>query len=802
MRRVLAECDRFAAGVYDPVCGASSSGGRIAGALSVAKAGRHAALVLCLAVATVSSEGQFGAGVAAAQASDSAAALRRAEAPVEGLTRRNNDSVALALSGTRSAKAGSVAEVVLHGFEFDGNTVDSNKLHFKRISSSAVEITSIAYSLGEWRFQVRDQGSYFGLGEHFDTLNHAHTFVRNASQDNGGSKGSSTYKPMPFFMSTSGYGLWVDTTAEATFDMNVSALTDITVTVPAERLRVVLFSDSEFPKMLEQFTALTQRAILPPPWAFAPWMGRDYHQSEIEVQQDVEKTRALKLPASVIVIDSPWATAYNSYKFNPKQFADTPAMVKRIHEAGYKLVLWHTPWINSNSDAPGERGFAGKLQEHAENYDAAAAAGYFVKRPDGAPYVGRWWKGEGSLIDFTNPAAKAWWQDQVRKVIHLDGGAGADGFKDDDAEGSFEGDVRFADGSSPEVMRNRYAVLYNNAIEELIQKDLKGNGVLFARSVTAGANGIGFLWGGDNESSFSQENGLPTVVLAGLNAGLSGMPLWTADLGGYLNKLVAPDPVLEARWTEYAAFSPTMEILSQANTLPWDWDRATGGTRALDIYRKYAVLHMSLFPYRYAAAEEASKTGMPPMRALALMYQDDASARTVKDEYMFGPDLLVAPVVDENTRRVVYLPEGQWVDYWTGAPVAGRRTIVVEAPLDVLPLFVRAGAVLPKIPEDVMTLVPEKESGNKTVKSIDNRRVYEMTGTGSGEGAMVDFEGRRLVRRARALKISGDPARVTVRWRFADVKSVTVNGSGLKVAVKDGVSSVEFDHLSESEVTW
>ena len=422
------------------------------------------------------------------------ASHRLAETPVEGVMRRDSATIAAAIPGAQPASNAVVSELLLHAFEFDGNPVDTAKLHFKRISPTAVEITSVAYSLGEWRFLVRDQGSYYGLGEHFDTLNRAHTIVKNASQDNGGPKGSSTYKPMPFFMSTSGYGLWVDTTAEAAFDMNVSALNDIGITVPAEKLRIVLFTGPEFPKILEQFTALTERAILPPFWAFAPWMGRDFHQNEAQVQEDVEKTRSLNLPASVIVIDSPWTTSYNSYKFNPKQFADAPAMVKRIHDAGYKLVLWHTSWINTKSDPPKEKGFGGKLSEHAENYDEAASHGYFVKRADGTPYVGRWWKGEGSLVDFTNPAARSWWQDQVRQAIHLNGGAGADGFKDDDAEGSFQGDVRFADGSSPEVMRNRYGVLYNNAMEELIQKDLKGNGVLFARSVTAGANGIGFLW--------------------------------------------------------------------------------------------------------------------------------------------------------------------------------------------------------------------------------------------------------------------------------------------------------------------
>ena len=541
--------------------------------------------------------------------------------------------------------------------------------------------------------------------------------------------------------------------------------------------------------------------------------------------EDVEKKRAQGVPAGVILIDSPWSTSYNSYKFNPKQFADAPGMVKAVHSAGYKLVLWHTPWTNSKSDTPWEAGFADKMTAHAENYDEAAALGYFVKRPDGKPYVARWWKGEGSMIDFTNPHAKAWWQDQVRVAIR----AGADGFKDDDGEGSFQGEVKFADGTDPELMRNRYAVLYNNAIEELIAKDLKGNGVLFARSVTQGANGVGFLWAGDQDSNFSVENGLPSAVTAGLNAGMSGMPLWTADLGGYMKGGRAPDVAVNLRGTEFAAFSPTMEILSQWNLEPWRWDEAaaggSGGSVALDTYRKYAVLHMSLFPYRYAAAQVAAKTGMPILRALPLLYQNDAKARQARHEYMFGPEFLVAPVVDENTRRPVYLPAGSWVDYWTGATLAGGRTVVVDAPLDVVPVYVRAGAVIPKIPEDVMTLVPAAESGNNAVKTMDERRVYEViAGGGEGETTVTDFEGRVLKRTARSLTIglpsspapatsaSGAPgdnrseggkaAHVIVRLRYERAKGVTVNGAPAKVQQVGDASVVEFDLATESVVAW
>ena len=514
-------------------------------------------------------------------------------------------------------------------------------------------------------------------------------------------------------MSTTGYGLWVDTTGEATFDMNASDRDEIVVDVTAAKLRIVLFTGPEFPGILERFTGLAGRAVVPPYWAFAPWKARDYHQNEAQVAEDVDKKRELGLPASVILIDSPWATTYNDYKFNPeavrRRAGDGEAHPRRGLQAG--AVAYAVDQCEE-SDPPKEVGFEGKIAPLAENYQEAADQGLFVKNRDGSPYVGRWWKGEGSLIDFTNPKAKQWWQDQVRQAI----AAGADGFKDDDGEGSFLGDVKFADGTDARLMRNRYAVLYNNAMEELIQKDLKGNGVLFARSVTVGANGIGFLWGGDNEASFSPLNGLPTVVTAGLGAGLSGMPLWTADLGGYEATATTPDARLLERWTEYAAFSPVMEVMSSANIGPWDFDAngPPGSHEALDVYRKYAVLHMSLFPYRYAAAQEAAKTGMPMMRALALLYQDDARARAAKDEYLFGPDLLVAPVIDEGTQRAVYLPAGEWVDYWTGAEVAGGKVVVADAPLDTIPVWARAGAV-----------IAEDSRGRDDAGAAEGEREYE-----------------------------------------------------------------------------
>jgi alpha-D-xyloside xylohydrolase len=210
---------------------------------------------------------------------------------------------------------------------------------------------------------------------------------------------------------------------------------------------------------------------------------------------------------------------------------------------------------------------------------------------------------------------------------------------------------------------------------------------------------------------------------------------------------------------------------------------------------------MSLFPYRYAAAQDAAKTGMPLMRALVLQNQNDEQARTIKDEYMLGPDFLVAPVVDAGTQRAVYLPKGEWVDYWSGAAASGGKTVVVDAPIDKLPLYVRDGAVIAKIPEDVMTLVLQSESGNKHVKTLDDRRVYEVYV--GGDNAVTDFEGRALKRSGSSLTITGDTAaRVTVRWRFGAVKSVTVNGAAVNVQTGASGAFVEFEHAKSSEVKW
>lgn len=196
----------------------------------------------------------------------------------DGLVRKDAGTLALALPGKHMSPAVDPGpNLELEGFEFEGTSVPTSRLELRELSPGVYEVTSSARKVGSWRFHVRDTGNYYGLGERFNALNHSHTVIRNVSTDNGHAKGSGTYKAMPFYMSTTGYGLWVDTTADATFDMNASSEKDVIVGVAAEKLRIVLFTGPEFPKILDHFTALAGRAILPPYWAFAPWISRDFH---------------------------------------------------------------------------------------------------------------------------------------------------------------------------------------------------------------------------------------------------------------------------------------------------------------------------------------------------------------------------------------------------------------------------------------------------------------------------------------------------------------------------------------------
>lgn len=632
------------------------------------------------------------------------------------------------------------------------------------------------------RLLSTDSTEYYGTGERFNALNQRGYILPMSADDRIGNKGVGSHKPVPFVMSSNGFGVWLDTFTPSVFDLSGSERFGTSLRVPERRLRAVFLGGPSLAETLQAFTGLTGRPPVPPPWAFGLWKSRDVHHNRDSVLVDVENHRDLDVPASVLVIDSPWAVGYNDFQVNDVQFEDPESMFERVDALGFALCLWLTPYVNVENvqDAPG-------LQPTTSTFRQASAADYLAGDGMGGVALTEWWKGTGGLVDFTNPAAVDWWHGQLDRARWT----GVRAFKVDGGEGHYvPDDAVFADGTPADAMRNRYAALYDSTMQAYVDERLGGDGVLLTRPGYTGTQRYPFDWAGDNRANFSVEDGLPSVLVAGQNAAFSGISLWGHDIAGYVG---TPTPELFARWAQVGAFSPLMQVHMTSNLGPWDF-----GPEVLDIFRRYARLRTTLFPYLYDAVHEASRTGMPIVRPLALVFEGDDRAARERNQYLFGPDLLVAPVVTRGTQRVVYFPEGAWVDWWTGETVVGPEERVVDAPLGVLPLYARAGAVLPALPDDVDTLVEHHDGLADGVQGLDDRRVLLVMPGAGGETDTYDGLAATLRQSSgrTTLTVSAEDERpVEVRLRFRDV-DVDAGGAAVRYDAERDQTVVDLPALS------
>lgn len=638
--------------------------------------------------------------------------------------------------------------------------------------------------LHDFEAKLNDNSRYYGGGERFNALNQKGRALWMASSDHPEDKGLSTYKPVPFVMSSRGYGIWLDSTSPSTFDLNSSDREHVIVRDRARRMRLVFIAGPTPRELLSEFTRLTGRPPVPPAWAFAPWKSRDVHRNRSELLDDVRLSRKHGLPASVIVLDSPWETSYNDFRLNEQQFSNPDEMFAELKRQGFVPCFWLTPFINLTNviDIKGiDRG-------PARNYAEASKNGYLVRsgpsagKDAGSPLVVPWWKGTGALVDFTNPLAVEWWHAQMEPMAKW----GVAAIKCDDGESNFVTDAVFHDGSSAAEMKGRYAQLYLKAADEFLESVRPGDHALISRCGFTGTGRYPFGWAGDNHADFSFENGLPGVIIAAQNASLSGLPMWGSDIAGYMGDAT---PELFIRWSQFAAFSPLMMVHMQSNKGPWDY-----GEKALEVYRVFAQLHTRLYPYLRNAAVEASEQGVPVIRPMALAFPDDEAAAREQFQYLFGPDLLVAPMFQSGTQRSVYIPRGKWIDYWCGEAQEGPRTVVVEAPLDRMPLFVRAGAIIPMLAPGLDTLLRRTPEIDPAVKCLDDRLVLEVWPGGNGSLSCSDGASANVVRtnaRATATIIPGMERALEVRLRFvpASVK-VTHSGSTAIEMLRDGDAAV------------
>jgi alpha-glucosidase (family GH31 glycosyl hydrolase) len=515
------------------------------------------------------------------------------------------------------------------------------------------------------------------------------------------------YAPVPWVLASRGWAAWLQTDGHgARFALGDELA--ISARAAAGPLVLHLFCAPTPAARLRAFLRVTGLPALLPEWAYGHWKSRDVYEHQRDVEADFDGYGRHSIPLDALVLDSPWATQYNTWEFNPHQFPDAPGLVARMRAAGVRTVVWVAPWVNiDSSDGQRPPDPASEAMHHAPapNYEPGARGGHFVCTADGEPYVARWWMGTGSPVDFTSPAAERWWREQAKRVLSL----GVEGIKADDGEGWYLPDeVRFADGSTGAQSAWRHGLLYRRSMQRALDEVHPGTGVLFGRPGWTGQQAVGVTWGGDQPSDFWS---LRTLVAATLTAAASGFSNWSHDIGGYLGeRLVARCPKeLLLRWLQFGCFTPLMHAHGRFEQEAWTYDEET-----LELYRAYVLLHEQLVPYIRAAAACAARTGLPITRPLCLSDPADPRGWAIADAYGFGPSLWVAPVLEAGAREVqVDLPRGDWIESWSGRELVGGGEVVAPAPLEQIPVWVRRGALIVTYPAEHVAAglgdVPERE---------------------------------------------------------------------------------------------
>jgi len=574
-------------------------------------------------------------------------------------------------------------------------------------------------------FELAPDEKLFGGGESFTRLDKRGQKVVAWIRDAMGAQTSWMYKPVPVFVSSAGYGMFVHTSAPVTFDFGHSFDRSNVIYTGDEYLDLFVFLGN--PKdVLTEYTALTGRSPVPPLWSFGLWMSRITYKSEDEVRDVAAKLRQHRIPADVIHLDTGWFETdwRNNYQFAPSRFRDPAGMIADLGTQGFRVSLWQLPYFTSKN----------------EIYDQVLKAGYHVRNRGGRlPF-------EDAILDFSNPQTVTWYQGLLRDLLKT--GVGA--IKVDFGEDSPLHGV-YASGRTGWYEHNLYPLRYNKAAAD-VTKDVTGESIIWARSAWAGSQRYPLHWGGDAENSYSA---MAATLRAGLSFGLSGFTYWSHDAGGFVNR--APRE-LYRRWLAFCALSSHSRTHGAPPREPWEYDEAF-----VEEFRRTIEMRYALLPYLYAQAQAASAAGYPVLRPLFFEFPDDPTAWLVEDQYLLGASLLVAPLFEETLERRVYLPPGTWIDYQTGREYRGPQWHRIAAGAVPIVALVRDGAVIPHA-------AVAQHTGEIDWTAID-LRVFTARGTRTAASGLFALPGEPAVTLqvapgARAL--ATDPMAGRVKWRIVE----------------------------------
>jgi len=509
----------------------------------------------------------------------------------------------------------------------------------------------------------------YGLGERFTPWVKNGQVVENINKD-GGTACEQAYKNVPFYLTNKGYGVLVNEAGPVSFEVGSEKVARVQFSLEGESLDYLVIQGPTPEDVVRRLTALTGRPPLPPAWSFGLWMTTSFttQYDEATATHFIDEMKRRELPLAVFHFDCFWMREFQwcDFEWDKKQFPEPEAMLKRLHDKGLKISLWINPYVAQRS-----RLFA----EGAEH-------GYFIKRTNGRVWQTDQWQPGMAIVDFTNPAAVAWYQGHLRRLLAM----GVDCFKTDFGERIPVEGVVYHDGSDPVEMHNLYALQYNEAVYRLLVEERgEAEAVVFARSTYASGQRFPVHWGGDCWSTFES---MAESLRGGLSLTSCGFGYWSHDIGGFEGN---PPPAVYKRWIQFGLMSSHSRLHgSSFYRVPWLVDE-----ESCDVLQAFTRLKHRLMPYLYAQAMHTSATGVPMMRSMVMAQPQDPACATLDRQYQLGSSLLVAPVFTESGDVEVYLPAGRWTHLLSGEVKDGGRWFAERHDFLSMPLYVAPNTVLP-----------------------------------------------------------------------------------------------------------
>lgn len=498
----------------------------------------------------------------------------------------------------------------------------------------------------------------FGFGESFTEFDKRGQKVVLAVDDPNGTQNETMYKPIPFFLSNRGYGMFMHTSTPITANVGKYFGPVHALRIGDDDLDLFVFL-GEPKAVLDEYTTLTGKASMPPLWSFGFWMSRITYTSEAETRRVADSLRHYEIPADVIHLDTGWFEVdwRSDYEFSDERFDDPEQMISDLKDRGLRISLWQLPYFTPKNVL---------FPEIVNN-------GLAVKDDEGdLPY-------EDAVLDFSNPEAVDWYQNKIGNLLEI----GVEAIKVDFGEAA-PYDGQYHSGRTGFYEHNLYPLRYNKVVAD-VTEEVHDHNFIWARSAWAGSQRYPVHWGGDAAST---NTGMSATLRGGLSLGLSGFSFWSHDIGGFVE---SASPSLYRRWTPFGMLSSHVRSHGNPPTEPWLYS-----DDVLRDFRRADNLRYRLMPYIYTQAKQATLTGLPMTRALFVEYPDDPGAWRVDDQYLFGSDILVAPLFEDKEARDVYLPEGPWIDYQTGE-VYEKGWHTIEAGEIPIVMLVKDGTVLPHL---------------------------------------------------------------------------------------------------------